>query len=136
MGQNIKSRIKKICKVNFAKKLFTRSSNGQAPPHKFLPPDRLICGVEKPPKPKLWELIPTEPEVVSNIGRRLNSSWTCGSLKVLKTFGWGVRGAPQKFPKFCKQKKYTAVFYAAYAYGLADSGSVNGDVLYVGQALI
>ena len=66
--------------------------------------------------------------MVSKIGRRLNSSWTCESLKVLKTFGWGVRGAPQKFHKFCKQKKYTAVFYAAYAYG-----DRNGEFFFTGQ---
>jgi hypothetical protein len=50
----------------------------------------------------------------------------------LKTFGWGVRGAPQKFHKFCKQKKYTAVFYVSYAYRPADAGFFNGFGLYRG----
>ena len=59
-----------------------------------------------PPSQTLWELFPAQPEVVSKIGRRLNSSWTCQSLKVFNILGWGVRGAPKKFPKFLVQNRY------------------------------
>ena len=59
-----------------------------------------------PPSQTLWELFPAQPEVVSKIGRRLNSSWTCQSLKVFNILGWGVRGAPKKFPNFLVQNRY------------------------------
>ena len=48
----------------------------------------------------------------------------------------GVRGAPKQFPKFCKQTNYTAVFYVSYAYGLGDSGFVDGILFHDGRSEI
>ena len=96
----------KIRANDFDITFFTLSRYDSRPLKKFLQKFLYPFLRGKPPKPELCEFFPAQPEVVSKIGRRLNSSWTCQSLKLFTFLGWGVRGAPQKFPKFSVQNSY------------------------------
>ena len=96
----------KIRANDFDITFFTLSRYDSRPLKKFLETSEVSFLGGKPPKPELCEFFPAQPEVVSKIGRRLNSSWTCQSLELLSFLGWGVRGTPQKFPKFSVQNSY------------------------------
>ena len=74
--------------------------------------------------------------MLEKIWSRDNLSWTCQSFWVWSNLGWGVRGAPQKIPKFWDQKSGTSAYHVSYASGLPVSGFVNGNELSIGWTLI